>query len=111
MMNATQLRYAKERVDATLSEKIGNLRNRYGSSRFSDKDKLAALKKGEFKVNPKAKTLSEAIVYPTAPVEMTHEEYQKQDSAIRLRAQEIKDELILGDQEAALDLIRKFRSE
>ena len=109
-MNATQLKYARERIDAVVSEKTSALNSRYRAG-LTEEQKIAALKKGEFSINKKATSLKDAIVYTNAPAEMTREEYQAEYDAIRARATAIKDELVLGDHGVALQLIQQFRSE
>lgn len=110
MMTATQLKYARERVDAILSEKATALSN-LRSKGFSDKDKLRALKRGAFRIDKHATHLCEAIVYVDAPEEMPYEEWRRREKALRDEASKIKDQLILGDQEEALKLIQKFRGD
>jgi hypothetical protein len=107
-MTPTQLKYAMSRVDAALNDKLADLNERF-RSKFGEKEKLAALKRGAFTINKKATSTSDAIVYPEAPPEMDREEFKAKERQLRSEASRVKDELILGNEQEALKLIREFK--
>lgn len=109
-MNNTQLKYARERANQIYTEKLSKIRK--APKGFTLQEKIKALRKGEFTVDQELAgyhRLENAIIFtkePKADVEKVKREVEELDNQYNT----ILDELILGDNEQALLLLRAFEA-
>lgn len=112
-MNSQQLKYARARADAILSKRTKAIREKWASKekRLTSAEKLAALKAGEFTIKKHTsevdrywwdyviftKEIDTDMVGMNTELATLHDEFTK-----------LMDELMLGDQEAALKALKAF---
>lgn len=114
-MNQQQRKYATERVDAILTKKIAELKTKHtvpGKSLTRD-EKLALLNSGKVKV-----TFEAGYYASNIEVKYDFKNYEKAEAlsaagakaieAIRKKAQETKDTIMLGEASAAAQAIAAF---
>lgn len=112
-MNATQVRYARERAASIKRELEHKLSaERFPQARLTDKQKIAALKAGEFTVDKSknGRPWASQIVFDGEPQGLSDEAYNASLKKVRDAYTRVIDELVLGDNEAALALLKVFAS-
>lgn len=119
MMNQTQLRYARQRADSLYQDKIKTISAKYTTAavRFNADEILAALKTGNFIIKePTARGayigyLRDYIEFPGETRETKNiEAINKELGALKATFTALMDELILGDNEAALKMLKAFEA-
>ena len=119
-MKATEKNYAIARVSELCRDKIGAVPNPVKS--LSRTDKLELIASGRVKLKTKKEIMGlTAHRYGTpdiddvfnfskfeVPCEKAKLEYDNKLAEIRRKAQSVKDEIMLGDEQRALKLLREF---
>lgn len=119
-MKATEKNYAIERVESIRRDKEIELSNRFdmdwrGNVRTIQAEKIAAIKNGTAKIkeqiavsndNP---SLDEVYDWPFSDAKAKQQAtYESLKAKLNSEAQKVKDELMLGDSQTALEMLRKF---
>jgi hypothetical protein len=110
MMNQTQLKYARERAAAIKrrrEEKLTALRN---DATLDNDARAKALKEGRFEVRGKGYNWYDRVVFLDAPKGMSDKEYSEAHTKLREEYDRLIDELVLGDQDEALKMLRAFEA-
>jgi len=118
-MNATQLRYARERAKQIYEAKVLVIRKKHITEaiELSPQDKELALRKGEFKV---IKTkhrwdggyLSDYISFNAErPQTIDKEATDREIAALTKKYTQLTDKLVLGDATEALEMLERFAKE
>jgi len=106
------MKYARERAGAIFRRKKEKLSEAYSATdKLSNDERVAALVAGRFTVNNNSYRWYDRIVFEKPAEAMTYEEYTTRLATLTARYDAIIDELVLGDNAAALDLLRAFDSE
>ena len=122
-MKATEKNYAIARVSELCRDKIGAVPNPVKSLSLTDKLELIA--SGKVKLKTKKEILDSAAHYYGTPVidsvfdfskfeipcEKAKLEYDNKLAEIRRKAQSVKDEIMLGDEQRALKLLRNWSAD
>ena len=116
-MNQKEKQYALDRVTAIANSKISAIKAKHTTpgTLLNSEQRLAALKKGEFKLKPgltQVRGYDEIRDVFTFPGDKAGSEDTKRIEAetdkVQAEATRIKDQLMLGDSQQALDLIDNF---
>jgi hypothetical protein len=103
-MNQSQLKYARERLEKAFHEKQAKVGRRYG---YTNEEKIKLWEEGKASIQLVNNSLS--IVFEN------EDEYKKEQNAkyeaVAIEYRKVLDELMLGDNAAALELINKFVGE
>jgi hypothetical protein len=118
-MNHTQRKYAMERVESIAKYKIAAIKDKHTTKGvcLSSQERVALVRKGKVKLRP-----DNCINYKSCGYFSDHFDFSRYESSnsfnqaafdkeikpISLKAQEIKDQLMLGDAEQALKQIQDF---
>lgn len=115
-MNQTQLKYARERASSIRKRREEVLKDKHTtpSIKLSTDDKLKALKAGAFKVS-KATPASlwyNSVTFTDEVVGgLNQKAFDAEKAALDVAYNRLIDELVLGDHEEALRLLRAFEAE
>jgi len=118
MMNQQQLKYAKQRVDDLYSAKKTALRNKFTIPGvcLTEDEKLEALRKGEYEVTPAIQGYGDRswhyrIHFPQErPTVVDKVAVDAAEKELKATYRKLMDELMLGDNEQALQLIKEFEA-
>lgn len=118
-MNQTQLKYARDRATKILARRTETLKASFTvpAVKLSCLERLEALKAGKFKVD--TKKAGDNRVWWHSGVTFTAERAEKFDkkrhdaalAALNADYEKLIDELVLGDNEQALALLKAFETE
>lgn len=116
-MNKSQQSYLKDRISTILNDKLTEAQKKYGTKKLTNLEKYNLVKGGKVRALPFAQHYSYGNLtdfkfdfsqyekdYSTVPA------YIKFEADIRKKAQDITDEIILGDCTVAAELIKKFEA-
>ena len=116
-MNQQQRKYSVSRVEEIFLLKSEELREKHTKEgkTLSGEEKVKALKSGKFKIKPDIKNL-DSYSYITRVFDFTGEKksvfnqalFDKEVKTLRKEKSKILDEIMLGDEENALRLIKEF---
>lgn len=112
-MNQSQIKHALARANAIRSTKQAAAKKAFDNKvrSLSLDEKLKALKAGKFSISKNTtswrSSLEEYLTFHDA-VPFDHIAYQKDVDAITASYDKLVDELVLGDQTRALELLRAF---
>ena len=119
-MNQQQRKYAKERIESLVLERLGAINKKHTAPAvtLTKEQRFKAFKKGEYKIKPGVKpeisnytAVSDIIDFNGERKSASnHIKINEITKKINLEHQKIMDELMLGDCEKALELIKKFES-
>lgn len=114
-MNQTQLKYARERANKIFKEKEVALTNKYTTpaKTLTTDQKLEALKAGDFKIVKSTKGSYNRMWWNDVDFGETFAviDVEKRDpelAELRKKFEALTDELVLGDNETALQLLKDF---
>lgn len=116
-MNQKEKQYAMDRIDQIAAQKVKAIEAKYTKEGVSltSVERLTAIKNGEFKVRPdingvSAYTEAEDVFIFTAEKAPQRDDVKinAENAKVKAEATRIKDQLMLGDSEQALQLIEKF---
>lgn len=120
-MKPTQLKYAMARVSAIHSQKAREIIKRYEKFRktLSDEKRLELLRSGRVKVKKEIRTLRDydyvRNVFDFSEYEGLAADHEKalhfENETLNEKVHRIQDELALGDEARALELLRAFESD
>ena len=115
MMNQSKIKYLKSRVDDVYSQKYNKISKQYIKKPLSVKEKAEALKAGEFSIKEEINTrngyyIDDFIIFHNA-VEPDFNERDAKLAELLRKKTELLDEIVLGDEENALQLLRGFAGE
>lgn len=115
-MNTQQRKYAIERINTLIGEKKAAIRAKHyqNGTSFGTDEMREALRKGEFTVKEgyfgRRADLCEVVKFNGEKPDLFNEEACNKETAEMLaEAAKIKDQLMLGDAQQALEAIEKFR--
>ena len=107
-MRQDQIKYARERLAAIYKERLNRLSSLIKPAKhLSIQEMCDALENGAFTLDRLASHINYAIKFNAATPE-DRTEYQREIEKLRAKYEAICDELLLGDAEKALSLIKKF---
>ena len=114
-MNQTQVKYAKTRLEELLKQKQASLKEKFTTKgvSLSPNEKVEALKKGRFSV--KDEQVRNWNWYGLIDFGETHDVfdnvgYRDAEDVLLKKFRSIMDELIIGDNDIALVLIKEFET-
>jgi len=120
-MNQTQKTYAIGRIDVMVVDEFAGQKSKHSKPAVSHDNcaKVAMLRAGTAKIRKNAAydcqsgyrgslRLEDVFDFSEKPSETNHAAVEKAMKPIRAKAQEAKDEIMLGDEERALNLLRAF---
>jgi hypothetical protein len=111
-MNQSKIKYLKQRVDETYNDKRATINLEYKKVAMSADEKLEALKEGRFTFKDSTASkyghyIEDFVVFEEAPEPDTAERDAKLAELLKKKT-ELLDEIVLGDEENALQLLRGF---
>lgn len=116
-MNQAQLKYARQRAERIFGSRKAAIRTKHTTPavRLSTDEKLDALKAGTFKVNKKAEERrygwERCVTFNGEREQKIDEAAIEQETAALTEAyRKLEDELVLGDNEQALALLKAFEA-
>lgn len=117
-MNVQQQKYALERVSSINKRLMSELRNKHTTPaiKVSGKEQLKLIKQGKVKFN---KSITEVGYYTKveqlydfskfkSPEKLDEKKYKPESDKLRVKYDQVRDEIVLGDEEQALKLIQAF---
>jgi hypothetical protein len=113
-MNATQLKYARQRAEAIRNARLADLRKKHTTDSISLtlEQRLDALRSGAFTVNPSKVRYDHWYNAVEFMGERDHAFNQEAFDAEKVELEEayrkLEDELVLGDNDTALALLKEF---
>lgn len=116
-MNQQQKKYALERITEIYKKKSAAIKEKHTTKavRLSPQERLKAFKSGKFKIRPDASTIGsytdvvDIITFnDEAPEKADDKKISALQDALDKEYNRVRDEIVLGDPGAALELIRKF---
>lgn len=117
-MNQVQLKYARERANDIYQRRCASIRTKYTEPEvvLTPAQKTKALKDGKFKVKDTISTYSHyledyVILEGVKPLTRDEVKIKAETDALAKEYRKVTDELVLGDQEEALKLIKAFDKE
>ena len=116
-MNQQQRKYARERVEQIFKSASDDLRKKHTTQavRLTEKQKIAALKKGEFKVLNTARNrcgyLSEFVSFDAEKEKTVSIELNPALKKLENKKNAVLDKIMLAESEEALKAIEKFQSD
>lgn len=108
-MNQTQIKYARQRLEKIYGEKRRAIEARYKQTGWSFEQLIDFLKAGDFTVTGDRGYWAYNIKFPDPEqpdLEAKKAEFEKLDKAF----ERTMDELIIGDSDLALELIKSFEA-
>lgn len=117
MMNQQQVKYARHRAEGILLEKRKLIEAKYTDQghTMSFEERIAALKAGEFTVTGDCKSSHQWSYHikfnADRPRVVDYDAMKPEIDALNKVFQSLLDELVLGDNEEALRLLKAFESE
>lgn len=117
-MNQTQLKYARNRAEDIFITKRKEIekRNTTDAVNLTDAEKLQAIRDGEFKVDSSYKkghylSWHNGIIFTQEKRKIRNQEkINKETEILEQKYRNLTDELVLGDNEAALELLKAFEN-
>lgn len=115
-MRIDKMRYAVGRVDQILQDKLNEIRQQCTKpgSPPSDAQKLKAIREGTASLRRNAEMsddLNNAFVFNIRVQDQFDQaKFEKLAKPLREKAVRIKDEIMLGSEQAAIEMIEKFRT-
>lgn len=117
-MNQQQRVYAKKRLSDIRDKKFAEIKknNTVEEKRLTDKQRVAALRAGRFKIKPlegvrRAMWINDVIDFDAeSEGSINRDVIQKQQEAVDKKYFKILDQLMLGDGELALEMIKDFEN-
>lgn len=114
-MNQTQLRYARQRAQEMLEDKQKTLRAKHLTKavQFTVDDKIQAIKDGRYELTRRGgiHSLEYNIKFPEeTPSRLDQEAFDKEYAPVLKAFNTMMDELVLGDNEVALKLMKAFEA-
>lgn len=117
-MNQTQLKYARERAAKTFTARKAALEKKFTTPavKLTSIEKLEALKAGKFKIDTKTDQLrygwDHGVTFPAEkPRKFDQKGFDEALAALTERYDALVGELVLGDNEAALALLKAFEAD
>lgn len=117
-MNQAQLKYARARAERVFRDRKDAIAAKHTTPavRLSDVEKLDALKAGAFKIDKKAEGLrygwERGVVFNGERDRKVNQPAIERETAELTEAyRKLEDELVLGDNETALALLKAFEAE
>jgi hypothetical protein len=117
-MNQSQIKYARERATAIHTKRTNGLQAQFTTPalRLSTEEKLAALKAGAFRTDPKAEDIrfgwDRGVIFKAEKAAKYDKDgHVAAKAALDATFAKLMDELILGDNEAALAMLRDFEAQ
>lgn len=111
-MNASQMKYVKERARKIYNDKVNQIKEKFNLKEMPLNEKLNALREGNFKVlkQPDGNQygLLAYIAFTDDKYKNNKAEREKDMAKLEKDYSILMDELILGDNEKALELLRNF---
>ena len=112
-MNATQLKYARERARDIFGVKMAELARKYTAKPLTTEEAIEALLAGKFKIVEPEKHYSNQwynrVSFDASP-KVDAKAYQEEKDNLQEQYRSLMDELILGDNEEALKLLKAFET-
>lgn len=116
-MNQQQRKYLLNRIEELTKEKINNERKKYTKEgvRLDSKGIVEALKAGRFEVYDSPPAYSTGIRSYIRFTEEVEQEFDQEgfkvaEESIKAKSLNLKDEIMIGDSEKALQLLREFEN-
>jgi len=114
-MNQSKIKYLKQRVDDTYNEKKRVIDLSYRKKTITPDDKLEALKQGKFVIREDVSrtyghSIDDFVIFEGFPDPDLKERDAKLAELLKKKT-ELLDEIVLGDEENALQLLRGFAGE
>jgi hypothetical protein len=114
-MNQTQVKYARARAEATFKARTAAIKAKHTTPAITltKAEKLEALRTGQFTIDPDQSRYSwaDAVVFTAARDETIDQAALDAEQALLAAAyRKLEDELVLGDNEQALALLRAFEA-
>lgn len=113
-MNSSQIKYARERIDQIARQKSQAIREKYAAAQLTTYQKLELLREGRFIVTvPEPDKHINSFfdhVQFEGEIKRNREAEQAEQEELRRIVVRIKDELILGDNEEAMRLLKEFEA-
>lgn len=109
-MNQTQLKYARERAASIKRRREEKLNESYNGSKMTNDKKAEAVKSGRFEVIGAGYHWYDRIVFLDDVRGMTEDAYKKAFGDLKVEYDKLIDELVLGDNEQALALLKAFEA-
>lgn len=116
-MNQAQLKYARARAERILRERKDAIQAKHTTPaiRLSTSDKLDALKAGAFKIDKKAENLrfgwDRGVTFTgERDSKINQPAIDRETSELTEAYRKLEDELVLGDNERALALLKAFEA-
>jgi hypothetical protein len=116
-MNQQQRKYAKERVEQIFRSALIKLEKKHTTPAvsLSSKQKVAAIKKGEFKVlapgRHNSNYLSEYVSFNAEKERSVSSELETEREKLTNKKDSVLDKIMLAESEEALKAIEKFQSD
>ena len=121
-MNTQQRKYALERIENHYHKRVDEIRREHTTAgkRLTDIEKIQALKEGKYTVEDPSADLPQHLrnkyyhyIVFTDDVPMTHdaEKIRELTDELKEKYDVVRDEIMLGNEKAALNLIREFTSD
>lgn len=112
-MNATQLKYARERANKIYKSKADEIDKEYQVKPLTVEESLEALQKGEFTIVEPVRysrgSWASWVSFNASPVP-NEEERRTRKETLQTSFTKLMDELVLGDNEKALELLKAFEN-
>lgn len=112
-MNATQLKYAKERAQQLYNTKSRQINEKYTVTPLTTEEALAALEAGEFTLKEPSGYYKNSwynyVSFNKAPTP-DKKAQDKEQNELKEQYTRLLDELVLGDNQQALELLKAFES-
>jgi len=120
-MNQTQLKYARKRAEDAFNAKLKAVTEKHTTpaQTLTDAEKIEALKRGAFTVNPVVEDNSkygwkrnwwQYLDFGETFASINAVARDKESAEISVKFHALMDELILGDDDKAIALLREFES-
>ena len=118
-MTQTQVKYARQRAEAIYQDKVKALEAKYTTKGVSltSKERLNALVDGDFEVKEPADYQSahqwyhQVVFTAEKPGVFDRDSYNKDVADLKVKLTKLTDELVLGDNQEALKLLKAFEVE
>ena len=111
-MNSTQTKYARERAKDIFNDKMAELSKKYTAKPFTTDEAIEALLAGKFKIVEVPKNYSNQwynrVSFDDAP-KVDTEAHMEERRALQEKYRRLLDELVLGDNQEALKLLKAFK--
>jgi hypothetical protein len=114
-MNQTQVKYARARAEALFKTRTAAIKAKHTTPavKLTQAEKFDALRAGQFTIAPENSRYgwSDCVVFTAARDETVDQDaIDREQAALAAAYRTLEDELVLGDNEQALALLRAFEA-